>query len=143
MKLVPVETHAPNAIAAASGIGAAITISNEEGLAMARAVVRLFALWGLSDAQSCTLLGGASETTWRRWKKGDISRLSVDLKTRLSILMGIHKALRIIFTENERAYRWVRRDNTHFDNQPPLDWMLRGDLFALLDVRHYLDAMRG
>jgi len=143
MKLERIDTQAMADITAMTLHMGAPDISDEEGRAMAKASVRLFGHWGLTDAQACTLLGGISESTWRRWKAGNISRLSVDLRTRLSILMGVHKALRIIFTENERAYRWIGRDNADFDGRTPLNWMLRGDVFALLDVRHYLDAMRG
>ncbi len=117
-------------------------ISDEEGAAMARSVITLFSRWGLNDEQVVILLGGLSLRTWARWKKGSIGRLSRDLKTRLSNLMGIHKALRIIFTEKERAYGWIKRDNVVF-GASALDIMLRGEITDLIRVRHYLEAVRG
>ncbi len=119
------------------------TISDEGGAAMARAAVNLFRRWSLTDAEACTLLGGISESTYSRWKRGDIARLGVDLKTRLSVLMGIHKALRMLFSENERAYAWVKTPNGHFGEQRPLDIMLRGLITDLFRIRRYLDAVRG
>ena len=118
-------------------------ITDQEAAVGARAVVRLFGRWGLTDAQACILLGGISQATYTRWKRGDIGRLPVDLKTRLSLLLGIHKALRILYTENERAYRWVSAPNAHFGGARPLDVMLHGQISDVQRVRDYLDAARG
>ncbi|MEM7444363.1 MAG: antitoxin Xre/MbcA/ParS toxin-binding domain-containing protein [Pseudomonadota bacterium] len=118
-------------------------ISAQEAAAMARAVVNLFDRWGLTDAQARTLLGEVSAATYNRWKKGSLPRLSVDLCTRLSILMGIHKALRILFSDNARAYRWVMAPNQAFGGKTALDIMLGGTMTDLMRVRHYLDAQRG
>jgi uncharacterized protein (DUF2384 family) len=118
-------------------------ITDAEGEAMARAVVNLFGLWSITDAEASTLLGGLSKRTYARWKSGDIGRLDIDVKTRLSVLMGIHKALRILFVENARAYEWVKKPNAAFGGERALDIMLRGYLTDLFRVRHYLDAARG
>lgn len=118
-------------------------ITEAEGLAMARAAVRLFGLWELTDAEACVLLGELSPRTYARWKAGDIGRIGRDLKARLSNLMGIHKALRIIFTEPARAYGWVRRPNQAFGGRSALEVMLQGELLDLVRVRRYLDAERG
>ena len=118
-------------------------ISDAEGAAMARAVVNLFGKWDMTDAQAVILLGGLSPRTWARWKTGEIGRIPRDLKSRLSNLMGIHKALRIIFTEAERAYGWVKRPNEAFGGVSALDVMLGGELTDLMRVRRYLDSVRG
>ena len=118
-------------------------ISDAEGEAMGRAVVNLFARWGLTDAQACVLLGGLSARTWARWKTGTIGRIPRDLKARLSNLMGIHKALRIIFSEAERGYGWVNRSNEAFGGSSALDIMLAGELTDIMRVRRYLDNVKG
>lgn len=118
-------------------------ISDEEGAAMARAVVRLFQKWRVSDQEACVLLGELSPRTYARWKSGEIGRLGRDLKARLSNLMGIHKALRIIFVDPERGYDWIRRANEAFGGSSALEVMLRGELVDLIRVRRYLDAERG
>lgn len=121
----------------------AAAISDDEGAAMARAAVNLFGHWGLTDAQACVLLGGVSKRTYARWKEGDIGRLTVDQKTRLSVLMGVHKALRVLFTDRARVYEWVKKPNAAFHGRSALDIMLGGYLTDLFRVRHYLDAARG
>lgn len=122
---------------------AAPEITDAEGEAMARAAVNLFSRWGVTDAQACILLGGLSSRTWSRWKTGEIGRIPRDLKARLSNLMGIHKALRIIFTEAGRSYEWVRLGNEAFGGASALDVMLGGELTDIMRVRRYLDNVRG
>ena len=122
---------------------AVASITDEEGEAMARAAVNLFRHWRITDAEACVLLGGVSKRTYARWKDGEIGRLTIDQKTRLSVLMGIHKALRILFTEKARVYDWVKKPNTAFADKSALDVMLGGYLTDLFRVRHYLDAARG
>ena len=56
--------------------------------------------------------------------------------------MGIHKALRIIFTEAARGYAWIRAANHVFGGASALDVMLGGELTDIMRVRHYLDAER-
>ncbi|MYH91817.1 MAG: DUF2384 domain-containing protein [Gammaproteobacteria bacterium] len=117
-------------------------ISDAEGKAMARAVVNLLGKWELTDAQASVLLGGLSIRTWARWKGSGIGRIPRDLKSRLSNLMGIHKALRIIFTEADRAYGWIKRPNDAFGGASALDVMLGGELTDIMRVRRYLDSVR-
>ena len=118
-------------------------ITDEEGAAMARAAVRLFERWKISDKEAVVLLGGLSPRTYARWKAGQLGRLDRDRKARLSNLMGIHKALRLTFTDPDRVYRWVRRPNAVFGGRSALDVMLDGELTDLMRVRRYLDAERG
>jgi len=120
-----------------------LQISVEEIQAMQRAVINLFARWGLGDEQACTLLGGIGARTYARWKAGDLGRVNVDLQTRLSNLIGIHKALRLLFDVPERGYGWVKRPNAAFQGASALDVMLGGQLTDLMRVRRYLDTQRG
>ena len=117
-------------------------LTEAEGAAMFHAVVNLFARWGLTDEQSATLLDMPLRS-YRRWKAGAHGRLGRDGKARLSNLMGIHKALRIIFREPARGYAWIKAPNTAFGGRSALAVMLGGELTDLMRVRRYLDAERG
>lgn len=117
-------------------------ITDDEAAAMFRAVLNLFAHWGVTDEQAATLLG-LPVRTFRRWKAGDIGRISRDGKARLSNLMGIHKALRIVFSEPSRAYGWIKAPNAAYSGRSALDIMLGGELTDLMRVRRLLDAERG
>ena len=81
-----------------------------ESAALMRAGMRLFERWKLSDGEARVLLGAPSARTYARWKRGEAARVPADTARRLSYLMGIHKALRHVFKEPERAYAWIRRE---------------------------------
>jgi hypothetical protein len=117
-------------------------ITDEEGAAMFRACLNLFRHWGLLDIEAASLLD-LPPRTYARWKTGAIGRIGRDQKSRLSNLMGIHKALRIIFAEPARGYAWVRAPNAAFGGRSAAEVMLGGDFTDLMRVRRYLDAERG
>lgn len=117
-------------------------VTDAEAAAMFRAVVRLFGHWAVTDEQAATLLD-MTVRSYRRWKAGEQGRLDRDAKARLSNLMGIHKALRIIFQEAARGYVWIKAPNTAFGGRSALDVMLGGELTDLMRIRRYLDAERG
>ena len=117
-------------------------VTEDEGAAMLRAVITMFSKWRLSDEEAATLLD-LPVRTYRRWKAGQPGRLDRDTNARLSNILGIHKALRIIFTDPGRGYDWIRAENTAFAGQTALAVMLGGELTDLMRVRRYLDAERG
>ena len=117
-------------------------ITDEEAAAMFRAVLNLFRLWGVTDDQAAVILD-VPRRTLARWKAGEVGRIGRDGKARLSNLMGIHKALRILFREAPRGYAWIKAPNDAFGGRSALDIMLGGELTDLMRVRRYLDAERG
>ncbi len=118
-------------------------ITDEEAAAMFRAALNLFQRWGVTDEQASTLLD-VPPRTLARWKAERApGRLGRDDKARLSNLMGIHKALRMIFREPQRGYAWIKAPNEAFGGRSALEVMLGGDLTDLMRVRRYLDAERG
>ena len=117
-------------------------ITDEEAGAMFRAALNLFRLWGVTDDQASIILD-LPRRTFARWKAGEVGRIGRDGKARLSNLMGIHKALRIIFREPARGYAWIKTPNAAFGGASAMDVMLNGELIDLMRVRNYLDAERG
>lgn len=120
-----------------------MNITDDEAAAMARAITNLFDRWQLSDVEACEILGGMAARTWARWKKGEIGRVDRDLAMRMSILLGIHKGLRYMFTAPQRGYEWIKKANKAFGGKSALEVMLQGSMFDLARVRSYLDAERG
>lgn len=110
-----------------------------------RAFLRLSELWNLDQEAQRTLLGSPSRATWHRWRKAPPTDLSRDTLERLSYLLGIWKALKILIPDATQATAWVRRPNADplFGGRPPLERMLQGRLVDLADVRRHLDAARG
>lgn len=137
-----------NAMLALQPVDTAVTafrpdpITQDEAAAMFRAVLNLFGKWELTDEQAATLLD-MPVRSYRRWKAEGSGRVSRDGRARLSNLMGIHKALRIIFSEGSHGYAWIRAANDAFGGASALDVMLGGELTDIMRVRRYLDAERG
>jgi hypothetical protein len=117
-------------------------VTQDEAAAMFRAVVNLFGKWDLTEEQAATLLDMPLRS-YGRWKATGAGRISRDGRARLSNLMGIHKALRLIFTEPQRGYDWIRAANEAFGGASALNVMLGGELTDIMRVRRYLDAERG
>jgi len=118
-------------------------VTEEEARAMLRTVLNLLDKWGLSKEEKLVLLGGPSDRTFQRWRANEIGPLPNDAVYRLGDLLGIHKALRYMFTDVARAYVWVKRPNEVFGGRSALDVMLQGAPSDISRIRAYLDAERG
>lgn len=116
--------------------------SDAEKVAMQRAMVNLAERWGLTNEQAAILLGGISTRTFSRWKSQEFGDVGPDLAARLSNLMGIHKALRLLFKDPSRGYGWIKRGNAQLGGRSALDIMLGGNLTDIMRVRRLLDAQR-
>jgi transcriptional regulator with XRE-family HTH domain len=112
---------------------------------LARMIVQLLDHWRLGAADQAALLGlsGQSRSTLARYRRGEPLADSADLLARAGHLLGIHKALRILFPhDRDLAYRWVSTPNRRF-GASPLDVMKRHGYEGILAVRRYLDFERG
>jgi len=113
---------------------------------LARMLVELLDHWKLSSADQAALLGLSpqSRSTLARYRRGEPLADRADLLARAGHLLGIHKALRILFPQDlDLAHRWVLAPNRRFGGAAPLDVMKRHGYEGLLAVRRYLDFERG
>ena len=108
-----------------------------------RGFFRLAQLWGLTMEEARVLLGQPSRARLYNWKAGKVRGLPHDTLRRISYLLGIHKALQILYSDPGLADAWVRRPNAAFGGQSALERMLAGDVGDLAAVRAHLDAARG
>ena len=100
--------------------------------------------WGLTSEQERILLG-ASRATFYRWKQHKDGTLSADTLERISYVLGIYKALRILLPTELAANTWISKPNMAaiFNGHSALDKLMQGRVIDLADVRRYLDAERG
>ncbi len=91
-----------------------------------RAGLNLLDKWKLATVEVQVLLGAVDDQTLQRWKDGEISPLPDDLLFRLNELLGIHKALRFLFRDVTRGFKWMKRPDKTFGGMSALDLMLRG-----------------
>lgn len=109
-----------------------------------KAYRRLVGQWDLTGQQAAALLG-VSLSTWERLKPDAAEKsLTQDQMTRISALVGIYKALHLLFADG-MADRWIQLANTGplFDRRTPIAAMIEGGIPHMLEVRRYLDAVRG
>ncbi|MEN7342030.1 MAG: antitoxin Xre-like helix-turn-helix domain-containing protein [Pseudomonadota bacterium] len=99
--------------------------------------------WNLSRDESRVLLGAPSDSTYYRWRQGKVAAIPRDTLERISVLLGIYKALHILLPVARQADTYVRRENADFDGNSALAVMMRGNVDDLYRVRRYLDAWRG
>jgi uncharacterized protein (DUF2384 family) len=100
--------------------------------------------WKLSQKEASSL-ADMSDSTWKRAKKpGFTGDLTKDQLLRLSAIIGIFKSLDLYFSK-PLAREWMTRPNTGplFRGQRPIDAAVEGGLPQILQVRTYLDALRG
>jgi Protein of unknown function (DUF2384) len=119
------------------------TAAARRDLAAVRAFFRLAGLWGLTMEQARVLLGRPARATLYNWKAGRLRALPHDTLQRISYLLGIHKALQILYSDPALADAWIQRSNAAFGGQSALERMLAGDITDLAAVRAHLDAARG
>lgn len=110
-----------------------------------RLFLRIAAEWGLTVSQRRNLLGDISRSTYHNWQRDRCGVLSRDQLERVSLILGVHKALKLLFVDWQGAMRWFKSPNRDaaFAGHSPLGRLLQGGLDDLYAVRRYLDAWRG
>ena len=100
--------------------------------------------WGVRDESARHLLGGVSNGVFYQLKKGEKKTLDQDKLTRISLLLGIFRALNVLYSR-KLADSWLSLPNSNpmFEGEAPLFYMIRGGLPAFVRVRQLLDARRG
>ena len=110
-----------------------------------KAFVKIAELWKLNEVQARGLLGGVASSTYHAWKsKPEGKRLDQDTLMRISLVIGIFKALNIYFGK-PWADRWMTLENrgTLFAGGAPIDYTIRHGQPGMVEVRRMLDAWRG
>ena len=109
-----------------------------------RAFFNIMARWEIRDDDARRLLGGISNGAYYALKKGGDRALDEDKLRRISYLVGIFKALNILYSE-ELADRWMQLPNKNriFGGMTPHAYLMQGGLPAFATARKLLDARRG
>jgi hypothetical protein len=101
--------------------------------------------WKLTGDEQRALLGWPPESTFYKYKAGQVATLPYDMLMRISLVLGIYKGLHILYPEASLANSWVRLPNTHplFGGKPALTLMIEDGMDGLYHVRRLLDSRRG
>ncbi|HEV2114735.1 MAG TPA: antitoxin Xre-like helix-turn-helix domain-containing protein [Terriglobales bacterium] len=105
---------------------------------------RMIEIWAVRNEDAMSLLGGISNGRYFELKRSRRGVLTQDELTRISLLIGIFKALNILFSQ-KLAQQWISRPNSNpmFHDEPPLLVLTRGGVPGMLSVRRLLDSRRG
>ena len=109
-----------------------------------KGLLRIATHWKLRDDDTRVLLRGMSSGSFYTLKDQGAKTLDVDQLTRVSLLIGIYKALNILYSQ-KLADAWITLPNTNpiFGGDSPLNYVKKGGIPAFLRVRQLLDARRG
>jgi len=106
-------------------------------------------VWGLTEQERLLILGTPSRSTYYGWSKAarddrDLL-LPADTLIRISAVLGIHKALQILFATGREQVDWLKNANRAlpFAGQAPMALIAGGTQDGLMAVRRFLDAARG
>lgn len=127
----------------------AVDLSNKDNRARLspsaiKGLLRLARHWSLRDEDTRLLLGGMSNGSFYGLKQRASRTLDEDQLTRISLLLGIYKALNILYSP-KLADSWMTLPNANpmFAGDLPLSYAKKGGIPALLRIRQLLDARRG
>jgi len=107
--------------------------------------LRMMEKWEIKDPDARQLLGGLSSGSYYGFKKEPKHRtLDQDTLTRISLLLGIFKALNILYSKT-LADAWMKLPNRNpmFQGLSPLTYIMQRGQPGMLHVRQLLDARRG
>lgn len=109
-------------------------------------LMRLFEHWNLKSAQMLKLLGYSptNRGLLSGYRAGKPLANDPDKLERASLLLGIHKSLRLLFPHNRQlAYNWMTQENRAFGGLSPVNVVEKHGIMGLHQVRSYLDYQRG
>ena len=107
------------------------------------AIFNIFSLWRLTGQQQMTLLGLSNEKTLYNWKnQPEKAKLTRDCLERISYILGIYRALQVLFPDEAFSDQWLHapNDNPLFGGSAPIEKMLGGLVVDLAVVREHLDS---
>ena len=99
--------------------------------------------WRLTTKEREAILGISRSTYARQRADPAKARLDSNAIERLSHVLGIYKALHILFADADRADTWIDRPSVDFAGEPARKRLTSGLVADLAFVRHYLDVARG
>jgi uncharacterized protein (DUF2384 family) len=107
-----------------------------------RTVLTIFDVWLVPTKNRAALLGCDHRTYDQLAETRELNSASSDTVVRLSYILGIWKALQILFPDKRAADTWINRPNgsPEFGGQTPLAVMAQGDIDGLRRVRQFLDG---
>jgi len=112
-----------------------------------KAAVAILEKWGATGEQGNAILR-VSRSTYARAKRRDPGwevSLDGDQLTRISLVLNMHAALRVIFDNPENLYGFMSmaNHNGYFNGKSPLEVIAQGGILSLYEAFRRIDSLRG
>lgn len=112
-----------------------------------RTAVGILEKWSASSDQACRILR-ISRSTYTRARQRDplwSVALDSDQMQRISFVLNIHAALRLVFDNPDNVYGFpsMANHNEFFNGRSPLEIMAQGDMISLYETFKRIDVLRG
>ncbi|MGL5602604.1 MAG: MbcA/ParS/Xre antitoxin family protein [Silvania sp.] len=111
-----------------------------------RAAMNILEKWGCTTEQQQNILQ-LSRAALYKYRHSDTqsASLSHDQLTRVSYLLNMHSALRIVFSNPENVYGFMTmaNHNAYFNGATPLSFIAGGEFGNLHEVAKRVDVLRG
>ncbi|SON52697.1 MbcA/ParS/Xre antitoxin family protein [Vibrio tapetis] len=110
-----------------------------------RTADNILSIWGCS-AQQCQNVMKVSKSSYHKFKATpESANLSDDQLERVSYILNIHQALRIVFSNpsNVSGFMNMKNNNDFFAGRTPLEIINSGTFGDLYEVAKRIDALRG
>ncbi|MCW5589383.1 MAG: DUF2384 domain-containing protein [Legionellales bacterium] len=117
----------------------------DEAKKVFKVVVNILEKWHATLEEKLILLGLKKSTYFKYQKDPQSIKVNQDFLERLSYILNIHSALRILFSHPDSVYGWVRKPNDapFFNGHSAMEIMLQGRVVDLWAVASRLNAERG
>lgn len=110
-----------------------------------KTAVNILNRWNATSEQTQAILR-ISRATYFKSKKAEHAsiKLDSDQLVRISVILNIHAALRIIFDNPENVYGFMKmvNNNAFFNGRSPLESIEQGNFLALYETLRRIDTLR-
>lgn len=130
-----------------SAVIQAPAFSKDQCAAGLRAALNVLDKWRATTEQACNILRISRSTHARARAENRAWSVSLDSDQlqRISLILNIHAALRLLFDNPDNVYGFAAMPNHHefFNGRSPLEVMAQGDMIALYESFRRIDSLRG
>ena len=122
------------------------TLSKNHSVIGLRTAINILDKWSASVKQASSILRISPSTIAHAKNKENTDwtvDLDLDVMQRISLVLNIHSALRLIFDNPENVYGFVgmKNDNEFFNGRTPMDIMAQGDFVSLYETFNRIDSL--
>ena len=110
-----------------------------------KVAINILDKWQCKATEKQAILAMGRSTSYKYQENTSNVKLSRDQLERISYILNIHQALRVVFSNPQNVYGFMRMNNNnpYFNGQSPLSLIVTGSFGTLYEVFKRIDAMRG